>query len=131
MNILSAITPKSEVAVLDGNDTLRMAIEKMSQYRYSLLPVIGSQGHYLYSIGTSDILFYLASRDLTIRDMESIPLGSVPIYRPLMALPVTAGEEEVIQALYNQNFVPFVDERGIFIGIVTRRKFFEALTKKD
>ncbi|MCR5348275.1 MAG: CBS domain-containing protein [Bacilli bacterium] len=131
MNLLSALIPKSEVATLDGNDTLRMAVEKMNHHRYAMIPVIGSQGHYLYSISTGDILFYLAEHDMTLREMEEVPLGSVPVYRPLMALPVTSGNEEVIEALMNQNYVPLVDERGIFVGILTRKKLFEALSKKD
>ena len=130
MNILSLLIPKSAVASLEGDDTLRAAAAKMAHHRYATIPVLSKQGHYLYCISTGDILFYLQEKDLTLREMEEVPLSTVPIYRPLTALPVTASSQTVIDALLNQSFVPMVDERGIFVGIVTRKALAEALLGK-
>lgn len=123
--------PKAEVSTLDGGDTLRMAVEKMSHHHYANIPVLGSEGHYLYSISTGDILFYLKSNDMTLREMENVPLSAVPIYRPMMALPATASRQDVSDALLNQNYVPIVDERGIFIGIITRKRAVRAIYKNE
>ena len=131
MNLLSLLIPKSNVATLDGSDTLRAAVGKMAHHRYSTIPVLGSEGHYLYSISTGDILFYLQEHDPTLHEMEEVPLSVVPIYRPLMALPVTADERIVTEALLSQTFVPMVDERGIFVGIITRRSLTEYLLHKE
>ena len=68
---------------------------------------------------------------MTLREMEGVPLSVVPIYRPLTALPLTAEEEAVTSALLNQTFVPMVDERGIFVGIITRKSLTECLLKKE
>ena len=130
MNVLSVLIPKAEVATLDGGDTVRAAVMKMSHHHYATIPVLGSQGHYLYSISTGDILFYLQENDMTLKEMEDVPLSSIPIYRPVMALPATSSKDEVTDTLLNQNFTPIVDERGIFIGIVTRRKLVQALKAK-
>ena len=129
MNLLSFLIPKSEVHTLNGGDTLRMAIHKMSHHHYQLIPVIGSEGHYLYSISTGDILFYLQENDMTLKEMEHVAIESVPVYRPLMALPVSASDDDIGKVLTNQNYVPLVDERGIFIGIITRKRYVEALGK--
>ena len=131
MNLLSCLIPKAQVSHLDGGDSLRKAIHKMSAHHFANIPVLGGQGHYLYSISTGDILFYLQENDLTLHEMEAVPIEQVPIYRPMMALPITAREEEVEMALSNQNYVPFVDERGIFIGIITRKKLFEYMKSKE
>ena len=131
MNLLTALIPKAEVAVLDGGDSLRAAIQKMAHHHYANIPVLSGQGHYLYSIATGDILFYLVENDMTLKEMEQVPLEVVPIHRPLMALSVNASEEEVENAVLNQNYVPFVDERGIFIGIITRRGLFQALSRHE
>ncbi|MBO5529202.1 MAG: CBS domain-containing protein [Bacilli bacterium] len=130
-NLLKYLIPKAEVDHLDGGDTLRMAIEKMSHHHYTMIPVLGQQGHYLYSISTGDILFYLTQNDLTLRQMESVPLETVPIHRPIMALPATCSEKEVGRALLSQNYVPLVDERGIFIGIITRKRLVSALSGEE
>ena len=130
MNLLTALVPKANVSSLDGGDTLRMAIEKMSHHHFATIPVLSSQGHYLYSISTGDILFYLKENDMTLKEMEAVPLSVVPIYRPILALPVTSTEEEIEKALLNNNFVPMVDERGIFIGIITRKGLFAKIHEK-
>ncbi len=131
MNLLSLLIPKSSVASLDGDDTLRAAVAKMAHHRYSTIPVLGSEGHYLYSISTGDILFYLQAHDPTLHEMEEVPLSVVPIHRPFTALPVTAEEDVVVEALLSQTFVPMVDERGIFVGIITRKSLTEYLLKKE
>ena len=116
MNLLSFLIPKSEVHTLNGGDTLRMAVHKMSHHHYQL-------------ISTGDILFYLQENDMTLKEMEHVAIESVPVYRPLMALPVSASDEDIGKVLTNQNYVPLVDERGIFIGIITRKRYVEALGK--
>lgn len=130
MTLLSTLIPKSDVACLDGDDTLRAAVAKMAHHRYATIPVIGSQGHYLYCISTGDILFYLQEHDLTLREMENVSLSVVPIYRPLTALPLTSDEQNIKEALLNQTFVPMVDERGIFVGIITRKSLTQYLLKE-
>lgn len=40
MNVLFSLTPKSEVAYLYDDYSLRQALEKMEHYRYSAVPVI-------------------------------------------------------------------------------------------
>ena len=40
MNILFFLTPKSEVAYINEDDTLRQALEKMEHHRYSAIPII-------------------------------------------------------------------------------------------
>ena len=123
-NCLSALIPKAEVAVIDGGDSLRQAVEKLNHYHYAEVPVLGSEGHYLYSISSSDILAFLQNRELTLREMEAVHLSEVPIYRPIVPLPINADEETVVKALLGQNYVPMVDEHGIFIGIITRKSFY-------
>ena len=40
MNILFFLTPKSEVAYINEDDTLRQALEKMEHHKYSAIPII-------------------------------------------------------------------------------------------
>ena len=42
-------------------------------------------------------------------------------------LGIAADDDEVIDAVMQQNFVPIVDDRGCFCGIVTRRSVIAAL----
>ena len=47
MNVLFFITPKSEVAYLYEDYSLRQALEKMEHYRYSAIPIIDRNGCYV------------------------------------------------------------------------------------
>ena len=47
MNVLFSLTPKSEVAYLYDDYSLRQALEKMEHYRYSAVPVIDRNGCYV------------------------------------------------------------------------------------
>ena len=44
MNILFFLTPKSEVAYISEEDTLRQALEKMEHHKYSAIPIISRTG---------------------------------------------------------------------------------------
>lgn len=130
MNYIAGLIPKAEVTYLEGNFTIRQAVEKMSFSHYQNMPVLGSQGHYLYSVSTGDILFYLQTHDMNLHEMEGVPLSEVPIYRPIMALPISAQPKDIETALLNQNYVSMVDDHGIFIGIITRRSYMTATRKE-
>jgi CBS domain-containing protein len=40
-------------------------------------------------------------------------------------LPVDTTLQDILHTALNQNFVPVVDDRGIFIGIITRRNILK------
>lgn len=40
MNILFFLTPKSDVAYISEDDTLRQALEKMEHHKYSAVPIV-------------------------------------------------------------------------------------------
>ena len=50
-----------------------------------------------------------------------MPISSFPHKRDYKAVTVTTSMDQLVEAAMNQNFVPVVDDRGIFIGIVRRQ----------
>ena len=59
MNILFFITPKSEVAYIYDDYTMRQALEKMEYHRYSAIPIINRNGEYVGTITEGDLLWAL------------------------------------------------------------------------
>ena len=55
MNLLFFLTPKTEVAFLYDDFTLRQAIEKMEYHRYSAIPILNRKGEYVGTITEGDI----------------------------------------------------------------------------
>lgn len=56
MNILFFLTPKSEVAYISEEDTLRQALEKMEYHKYSAIPIISRTGRYIGTLTEGDLL---------------------------------------------------------------------------
>ena len=120
MNLLFFLTPKCDVCVLEKDFTLRQAIEKLNASGRSAVPVIDEQGYYIGSVSEGDLLRGILKTENS-KEWETIPMLSV--MRTDFNPPVTVmtGWEDLLRTATNQNFVPVVDDRGMFIGIVTRK----------
>ena len=130
MNLLRFMIPKSSVEYIDNESTVRQAIEKMRYHRYAAIPVIDDEGLYVGTLRNDDVLKYIlelgefswreAERDkiMDIIDLEY----SKPLYH-------SATMEELIERVKEHNFVPVVDDRGCFIGIILRRDVLNFLFK--
>ncbi len=122
MNILFFLTPKSEVAYISDDDTLRQALEKMEYYKYAAVPIVGRTGKYIGTITEGDMLWGIKSEyDLSLRDAERIPAVSIHRRQDNQPVYVDATMEDLIDKALNQNFVPVVDDQKNFIGIITRK----------
>ncbi|MDP4108225.1 MAG: CBS domain-containing protein [Bacillota bacterium] len=126
MNIAFFLIPKSDVVYLPFHSTLRQALEKMEYHRYSAVPIIDEAGKYVGTITEGDLLWKIKNDSIfNMAETESIPLSEVP--RRMVNHPVRIGStmEELIPKAISQNFVPVVDDQGIFIGIIRRREIIE------
>lgn len=126
MNILFFLKPKSEVAYLYDDITVRQALEKMEYHGYSAIPVIDREGHYTGTLTEGDMLWGLKDRyDLNIRESEEIPLKSIPRRRNNRPVHADSNMEDLVVKAMSQNFVPVVDDKEIFIGIITRKDIIQ------
>ncbi len=121
LNILSLLTPKKDVAYVLDTNTIRQVLEKMEFHHYSMIPVLNEEGNYISSISEGDLLWYLKDHDLDMRSIEQLPITAIKPSRNIEAVKVNATEQEVRRMVVSQNYVPVVDDRNMFIGIVTRR----------
>ena len=136
MNILFFLTPKSEVEFVYDDYTLRQTIEKMEYHRYSEVPVINRGGKYVGTITEGDLRWYVKEDwDLNIREAENVRIMNIKRKRKTAAVSVNANMEDLIEKAMNQNFVPVVDDKEIFIGIVKRKDIihycYEHMERKD
>lgn len=122
MNVLFFLTPKSEVAHLHDDWTLRQAIEKLERSGYTAIPLIDRQGHYIGTVTEGDILWTLKKRyDMNLKAAENVSILAVERRVDCRPVSINATMEDLIQMAMNQNFVPVIDDNRIFIGIVTRK----------
>ena len=132
MNILFFLTPKSEVAYVYDTDTVRQVLEKMENHRYSAIPVISKEdGSYIGTLTEGDLLWYIKEQDdLSVRDAEEILMTQVPRMRDNEPVEVDVNMEDLLNKAMNQNFVPVIDDRKRFIGIITRKDLIQYLCRK-
>lgn len=132
MNILLFLTPKKDVAHLYDDYTIRQALEKMEYHRYSAIPIINRNGHYIGTLTEGDILWYIKNNHmLNLEESEQYSILSIPRYHDNKAVNASSDLEDIFKTALNQNFIPVIDDQGIFIGIITRRNIFNYLQKKN
>lgn len=125
MNLMKFLVPKSLVEYAMADSTVRQAIEKMRYHRYVAIPVLDGEGKYIGTLRNDDILNYIleilntGAFDAKRAERDSIAgLMSESYIAPVYH---NASMTEIIERVKEHNFVPVVDDRGCFIGIILRR----------
>lgn len=128
MNIPKILTPKAMTAYLSADDTVRQGLEVMRRHGYTAIPVLNDRGEYIGCITEGDFLWHiLATGTTSFKNQEQYRIADLVRQDFCPPLGIAADDEEVIEAVLQQNFVPIVDDRGCFCGIVTRRSVIAAL----
>ena len=134
MNILFFLTPKSEVAYIHDDESLRQVLEKMEYQKYSAVPIISRQGTYVGTITEGDLLWYIKNQlDLNLQEARRILITNVPRRSDNTPVSIDSNMEDLLDKAMKQNFVPVLDDKKSFIGIVTRKdimKYFADKMKK-
>jgi len=143
MNIAYFLLPKEQVSVTYEDASLRQGLEKMRNWGYSAIPVLSRDNRYVGTISEGDFLWYIVETHMEEGNMQSVPVQNLEkvCIRDVLRIdrnppvPITASVEELLVRAMNQNFIPVVDDRGIFIGLVTQqdiiRYFYYENTMKD
>lgn len=131
MNIFSYLTLKQDTFYLDYKCTIRQALEKLDYYKFSIVPLIDKEGKYVTTISIGDILRYIKNKcNFDLASAESITLNKIEKYRPYKHLKSNSSSEEVYLLALEQNFIPIVDDRNMFIGIIKRKDILKSIYSK-
>ena len=131
MNILFFLSPKQDLMYVYDDFTLRQTLEKWENNRYASIPVLNRRGEYVGTLTEGDILWGLKKlHGLDLEAAEEVPISSFPHKRDYKAVTVTTSMDQLVEAAMNQNFVPVVDDRNVFIGMVRRTVLLRELYDK-
>jgi len=126
MNILFLLTPKAQCAYVRKDDTIRQALERMDASGFSALPILARDGTYQGTLTEGDLLWFVKNRYfLDLREAESHSIMEIPRRKDNNVAIVTTPVEDLLLMAVEQNFVPVVDDRNTFIGIVTRKAIMQ------
>lgn len=123
MNILFYLTPKASCEVLYDDESLREALERMELSGFAALPIIHKDdGSYIGTLTDGDLLWALKNRcGFDLMEARSCSIMEITHRKDYSPVTVSTDMKDLFQKALDQNFVPVVDDRGTFIGIVTRR----------
>ncbi len=126
MNLAFFLTPKADVVWVPVRATLRQALERMEFHRYSAVPLLDDEGRYVATLTEGDLLWKIRSvPGFSWTDAERIAIADVPRRLEVRPVYVHVQIEELLNRAVDQNFVPVVDSREVFMGIVTRKALIE------
>lgn len=126
MYILHFLTPKANTSFLEYDSTIRQALEKFDYHKYSVVPLIDEEGRYISTLSEGDLLRFIKNDnnfDISVAENKSIK--EIKPYRPYKAISINSDIEEVIKLSLSQNFIPIIDDRGTYIGIIKRKDIIE------
>lgn len=127
VNILKYLTPKSEVACLKSDMTIRQGLEKFKAHGYTCVPVINDDGTYYGVISEGDFLWTIVEDDnIVIQQLEDKKIKDM-VHKNIPSCKMDMSIEEIIRFITNFNFVPIVDDRNILMGIITRKSIINYL----
>ena len=126
MNILFFLTPKATCSYLYSDYTIRQALERMESTGYAAIPILDRDGKYAGTLTEGDLLWalkYLCFMDM--RQAELHRISEISRRKDNVPVRVTTSMHDLIDRASTQNFVPVVDDKDAFIGIVTRRSIIQ------
>lgn len=126
MNILFFLTPKQDVAFIYDDFTVRQTLEKMEHHRYSSIPILNRKGEYVGTITEGDLLWGIKNGyGLSLAQAEEVPVMCLPRKRDNSAVRVDTTMDDLVIAAMQQNFVPVIDDKNSFIGIIKRKAIIQ------
>ena len=131
INVMLLLTPKANWAYLDETQSVRQALEKMRFHHFTAIPLISKEeGLYLGTLSEGDFLWYILDNHKDMEALEKIKVKELLRKDYMKAVSINVDIREVIECAIKQNFVPVVDDRGVLVGIVTRKAVISHFTNE-
>ena len=119
-NVFFFLKTKNSVKYLYDNISVEDGLALMRKHKYTAMPIINKEGVYVGTLTEGDFLWYLLDHpSIHKEDLEQMEI------RELIRGDFTV--DQLFAQSLKQNFVPVVDDRQIFIGIVTRQSIIQYL----
>jgi CBS domain-containing protein len=127
MNILSFMKPVHEVILLYSDESLKIALDRMTKHRFTSIPIVDRENHYVGTLTEGDILQYVIHNQQCFDGdgMSKVLVKDIKRLRDYETVGVNATLTLLLSVAKNENFVPVLDQNEKFIGIVTRKSLIE------
>ena len=132
LNIVFLLKQKSQVAYVYEDSTLRQALEKLRTHGYTAIPVISRSGEYVGTISDGDCLWFLVDNNVgDLKTAENYPVKKLLVKERHHPVNIASTMEDLLVGVMDKNFVPVVDGRNAFMGIITRKDVLKYFTEAE
>lgn len=126
MKIAFFVTPKQQVVWVPADSTVAQALEQLGARRHSAVPLLDREGRYVGTLTEGDLLWHLWNAGHAWRQIaENTPVMEVKRRMENVPVHIDAEIEALVARAVDQSFVPVVDDRNVFVGIVRRKRIVE------
>ncbi|MBF0579214.1 CBS domain-containing protein [Erysipelotrichaceae bacterium RD49] len=124
-NVVFFLKFKKDLQFFYESLSLKEGLTLMKKHGFTAVPVISASGEYVGSVSEGDFLWYL----LEHKDEPDLLTETLikDLIRPnfMPAVNINIPFKDLLNQSLHQNYVPVVDDRNIFIGMVTRQSLLE------
>ena len=122
MNTAMLLKPKSMVAYIYGDLFAKEGLKEFIAHGFTAVPVIDREGMYLGVVSERDFLYRLLDAgSVEAADANGHTVADLVSDTRFEAVTIDADMDILFNRIIEQNFVPVIDSRGMFSGIVTRK----------
>ena len=126
MNLLFFLTPKATCSYVLEDYTIRQALERMENSCYASLPILSRSGKYVGTLTEGDLLWAIKNEYLmNMHEAEQRPISKIRRRYDNRPVQADTSIDDLVSTAADQNFVPVIDDKGDFIGIVTRKAILQ------
>lgn len=116
--------------------TIRQGLEKLKRSGYAAVPVIDEEDKYVGVVREGDFLWNILEHnedmeDITMKKLEKMTLQDIIQVGKITPVCIDTDMEQLLGQAQLQNFVPVIDDRSVFIGIITRADIIKYFVKKQ
>ncbi|AIQ69674.1 MULTISPECIES: CBS domain-containing protein [Paenibacillus] len=130
MEISAFLLPKDQVSYITSSITMLEALEQLEHHYYSAIPIINEEGKYVGTLSEGDLLWkFKNTAGLNFENMREVTVSEIQQHVHNESVEIHAQMEDMLTLAADQNFVPVVDDKGIFLGIIRRKDIIEYYTR--
>ena len=99
---------------------------------YATLPILDREGRYVGSLTEGDLLWAVKNIcGMDLKRTEGTGIMEIAHRKDYAPVSVNTEMKDIIAKAVDQNFVPVVDDKDSFIGLVTRRAILQHYLKDN
>lgn len=120
-NVVFFLKFKKDLQFYYSSLSLLDALNAMKKHGFTAVPVIDQAGCYMGSVTEGDFLWFILQNGNDPALLENTQVKQLIREGFMPAVNIDVSLEELLETSFHQNYVPVVDDRNKFIGIVTRQ----------